>query len=75
MDIPAATTDITTINSEAVALSPGTIQLATPVHAHGIVVRRLHLLLLIHFKSLGGSELGIEDFVAGLAEGTERRLL
>ena len=46
--IPATITNITTVNCQAVSLGPRSVRLAAPVHAVGIVIGGLHLLLLIH---------------------------
>lgn len=75
MSIPTTITNITTINGQAVALSPCTILLAAPIHAHRIIIGRFHLLLLIHLQALSGSELLCNDFAAGEAEGVKGWLL
>ena len=69
--VPPAITNITTVNGQAVSLSPGAIMLSNPVHAEGIVVSRLHLLLLVDIGGLGVCHLLGEDFGASLTIGAE----
>jgi hypothetical protein len=74
MCIPATITNITTINCQAAPLGPRSIRLAAPVHAVGIIISGLHLLLFVHLKTLSGSHLSIENFVSGLTDSAEGRL-
>jgi hypothetical protein len=75
MRIPATITNITTINRQAVALSPGSVLLTAPIHAHQIIISWLHLLLVVHLETLCCSHVLHEHLVLGETDRAERWLL
>jgi len=65
--IPPNVTNITTIQRQAISLSPRIIELSAPIKAERVVVGRLHLLLLIDLGVLGVGYLLGKYFGAGLS--------
>lgn len=74
LSIPAALANVAAINGQAVSLGVSTVELSHPVHAHGVVVSRLHFLLLVHLETLGGGELLVQELSASQTDGVLGRL-
>lgn len=66
--IPAAITDITTVNGQSISLSPGIVQLSAPIHAKRIIISWLHFLFLVDVGLLRKIHLSCKNFASSLAE-------
>ena len=72
--IPPTITNISTINRQAISLSPRSISFSYPIHSVWIVISRLHLLSLVHRGILSTCHLIPQHLVLCLAPSAERRL-
>ena len=75
LSIPSHFANIAAINSQAVSLRPSVVQLPYPVEAKFVVIRRLHLLRLVHLETGRRLQLLSHDFPTSKTDGAEGWLL